>query len=640
MPGSAGARRRSWRVTLAVTITLTLSLTAAIPALPVFGPPASPAVAAGVTARYEPLTPFRLADTRKQPCGCTRLNDSIISVDVAELVGRDDIVAAAVTVTAVATARLGHVTVYPDGTSLPNTATLNARPDRNVSNSTIAPLGSNGALKIFQLVPGEIVVDITGVFVAADTATSGRFMPVAPRRLADTRKPGPFEGFLPPNGELTVPVPSGVPADASALAVTVTSVGVPAAGWIAVRPAGSPFTATTIMNMNDTGQAVAATTLATISPDGFTIRSKSGGHLVVDFAGWFTGASADEATDGLFVPIQPRRLHDTRTDGPRIWSDGTVEVPVDTADAAAIVTNLTVTQADRGGYVTAYPARTKRPTVSAVNPAFYQHTVANLSIVPTSTSGVAYYAKAGADIVVDLTGYFQGTPAPATLPQAPNVRRNARVLMVGDSTLAGLAVYTASQQAFLGLDPLLDPASCRRLLRPSCLSDTTGLIPNTAVEAIRDTPGTVDVVVIKTGYNDWFSDFPKEFDAVVQMSRAKGAHTIIWMTYNEAIPRDRARRAYQENNIDLRWLVPLPQYSDVILADWQAYSDARQDWFFDGTHTTPSGSYAIADYISRWIAAVEHRPCPKPQFVGAPIGPRCPTPDATGPVPDPVGLYR
>jgi hypothetical protein len=603
------------------------------------GSGSSIAAASGPSARYEPLTPFRLADTREQPCGCTRRDATTITVDVAEQVGRDDIVAAAVTVTALATSRLGHVTVYPEGTSLPDTATLNTRPDRNVSNSTIVGLGSSGELAIFQLVPGQLVVDITGVFVAAGTAAEGRFVPVVPRRLADTRAPGAFEGILAADGELTVPIPDGVPPDATALAVNITSVGVAAPGYLSVRPAGTPYADTSIMTMNASGQAVAATTLATLSPDGFTVRSKSGGHVIVDFSGWFTGASADESSEGLFVPVPPRRLHDTRSTAPRVWPEGTVEVPIDLPDAAAIVSNLTATQSDRGGFVTAYPARTALPTVSALNPAFYQHTVANLSIVPVSTAGVAYYSMAGVDVVVDMTGYFQGVPVAANLPPAPNSHRASRVLMVGDSTLAGLAVFTRSQRAFVGFDPVLDPASCRRLLRPSCLSDTTGLIPNTAVEAIRDTPGTVDVVVMKTGYNDWFSDFPKEFDAVVQMSRLKGAHTIIWMTYNEAVPRNNARRAYQENNIDLRWLVTLPQYSDVILADWQRYSDGRPDWFYDGTHTTPSGSYAIADYISRWMAAVEHRPCPKPQTVGGPIAPRCPVPDLTGPVPDPVALY-
>jgi hypothetical protein len=245
---------------------------------------------------------------------------------------------------------------------------------------------------------------------------------------------------------------------------------------------------------------------------------------------------------------------------------------------------------------------------------------------------------AGTDLVVDLAGWFVGTPVTATVPPPANPPTRSRALLVGDSTLAGLDVYTDSWSALRGFDAIIDAESCRRLLRPSCHSDVTNRTPNTAVEAISGTPGSLDIVVVKAGYNDWFSDFPREFDAVVAASRAKGAHTIVWLTQNETVRRDTARRAYQENNVDLRWLTELPQYSDVVLADWFAYSDRRQDWFGDGTHVNRAGAYAITDYVARWIAALEHRPCPRPWVVGGdPLDP-CPPPDRLGPPPDPIAV--
>jgi hypothetical protein len=204
-----------------------------------------------------------------------------------------------------------------------------------------------------------------------------------------------------------------------------------------------------------------------------------------------------------------------------------------------------------------------------------------------------------------------------------------------------LELEPTSQRAFLGFEPVLDAASCRRLLRTSCRSGVTGTVPNTAVEAIAGTPGPLDIVVVKTGYNDWFSDFPSEFDAVVRAARAKGAHTIVWFAYNEVVrpARENASRAYRENNADLRALVTRPEYSDVLLADWLAYSTSRQDWFWDGTHTTIAGSFAIADYASRWVAAVEHRPCPRPWAPGGTVLDPCPIPETVGPVGDPMSLY-
>ena len=53
-------------------------------------------------------------------------------------------------------------------------------------------------------------------------------------------------------------------------------------------------------------------TIQPVSSAGLTIRSHSGGHVVVDFLGWFTGPSAAVSTQGLFVPVGPQRLLDTR----------------------------------------------------------------------------------------------------------------------------------------------------------------------------------------------------------------------------------------------------------------------------------------------------------------------------------------
>ncbi|MEO6652432.1 MAG: hypothetical protein ABIP17_07240 [Ilumatobacteraceae bacterium] len=157
--------------------------------------------------------------------------------------------------------------------------------------------------------------------------------------------------------------------------------------------------------------------------------------------------------------------------------------------------------------------------------------------------------------------------------------------------------------------------------------------------AILGTAGSIDIAVIKAGYNDWFSDFPGEFAAVVDAARARGARTIVWLTYNEDVSGDTPRRAYQENNVDLRRLVASPAYDDVILADWLGYSTGQRGWFWDGIHAGRTGSYATTDYLSRWIAAIEHRLCPRPWVVGGPVPARCPPPDAVGAVPDPVGIW-
>lgn len=66
--------------------------------------------------------------------------------------------------------------------------------------------------------------------------------------------------------------------------------------------------------------------------------------------------------------------------------------------------------------------------------------------------------------------------------------------------------------------------------------------------------------------------------------------------------------------------------------------DRRQDWFDDGIHVNRAGAYAITDYVARWIAALEHRPCPRPWVVGGDPPDPCPAPDLLGPVPDPIAV--
>jgi hypothetical protein len=596
--------------------------------------------AAPVTSAYVPIGPIRLADTRSDPCGCTSVAADTITVDIS---GRQGVpagaVAVAVTVTATEAERFGFVTVHPAGTPLPLVSMLNTRPDRTVANSTIVALGSDGSIELYRSAPAQLVVDLTGVFVAADAADAGRYVAVATNRLIDTRTTS-VEG-LGPDGELTLPLPAGMPADATAIAVNVTSVGERAPGYLSARPAGSPVRLTSFLNPSGTGQAVAATTIIPVSPSGFTIRSLAGGHVIVDWLGWFTGPSAPVSGDGLFVAIAPERLLDTRERPPRIWPGGTIEVAHPYPGAAAIVTNVTATHADRVGFITGFPAGTPRPDTSTLNPAFHDHTLANLAITQVSDRGLAYYALHGSDLVVDVTGMFTGTAVAATGPTpSAGSPPYSRVLMIGDSTLASVPLYSRTQAAFVGFEGVVDAASCRRLLRPSCLSNTTGLTPNTAVEAIAEAPGRYQIVVIKAGYNDWFSDFPAEFDAVVRTARAKGAHTIIWLTQNEDVVRPTAARAYRENNADLYWLTRLPQYSDVLLADWLSYSRAAPaGWNHDGTHLTLAGTWLLTDYISRWVAAAEHRPCPRPWGPGGPVFDPCPPPDQIGPVPSPESLF-
>jgi hypothetical protein len=611
------------------TALLTAGLVALALAAGVGGPhPASAQAGAPPTTAFTPVGPLRLADTRNEECGCTRLDPSTIRVGVAGRPGvPPDTAAAVVTVTALPAAA-GYVTAFPAATPRPPTSTVNTLPDRAVANTAIVLLG-DGALDVYASGPTGVVVDLVGVFVPADQATAGRFQPAPPVRLLDTRA-----GGAPPAspGSVThVPVPAEM-TGAAALAINVTHVGVGSPGHVSIATSqGTSF-------LNTVGEgAVAATVIAPVIGGTVSLYDRAGGYLVVDVTGAFTGPGAPDSADGLFVPVTPARLRDTR-EGGRIWTRGTIELTSPAGAAAALVTNLTVTRPDRAGYVTAYPAGTPRPLASAVNPSYAEHTLANLAITPTSSRGTAYYGSTGTDLIVDLTGYFTGVPVAATEPPAPNDYVPPRVLLIGDSGLRGVAVYSESLRAFDGIPYRLEAAGCRRLHEVSCTSPGITRPPPTALDLLYDLAAAgerFEYVVVTAGHNDSYH-FELGFARVVGAARAVGAHTIIWQNYSALSEFGHLDR----NSASLSELTALPEFGDVRLADWRSYTlDTGSSWLWDGIHMTNAGAWGQTDYLARWITALEHRPCPAAWAPDQPLPDPCPNPDAVGRPADPAGLY-
>lgn len=581
------------------------------------------ASAAEQTSVLLPVGPLRLADTRTTDCGCSRVDASTVRVEVA---GRDgvpaDAIAAALTVTTTDAAADTYVTAWPSGAARPSTSTVNARRGAAVANSAIIPLGVDGSIELFSPVAVAIVVDVSAVFVPADTARAGRFEPMAPTRLLDTRESG---GPVPVGGSVDIARPAEVAADATAVLVNVTSVGAPIAGYLAGRAAGAPASTSSFMNPDGSGAALAASVVLPVSADGITVDAQAGGHVVVDIVGWFTGPSAALADDGLFVPTTPTRVLDTRASLPRLWRGGTRELSAPIS-AAALVTNVTLDRADAPGFVAAFAAGTPVPATSTVNAPWRNAVVANFAVTSTSDRGTAYFANAGTDVIVDLTGWFTGQPVAATTPVPVNTAPVLDVLLVGDSTLAALDVSTSSQAALRGFRPVLDAAPCRRLVRPSCRSAYTGQVPNTAAQAIATTPGNVDVVVMKAGYNEGSVGFDAAVVEVLATARARGVDLVLWLTYSEGTGNQ--LRTYDLNNAVLRRLAASGAWPELQVADWRTYAAASSGWYAsDRVHLQGGGAWATADYVSRWVAAATHRPCPVPWTPGGPLDDPCPDPD-------------
>ncbi|MEY2400751.1 MAG: hypothetical protein QOJ08_862, partial [Ilumatobacteraceae bacterium] len=125
-----------------------------------------------------------------------------------------------------------------------------------------------------------------------------------------------------------------------------------------------------------------------------------------------------------------------------------------------------------------------------------------------------------------------------------------------------------------------------------------------------------------------------------------GSQRVIWLTYREGVPYklltgEPADEAFIKNNETLRQKVASGAYPDVLLAKWYPHATADGGWIGrDGIHLTDDGAFGVADYISRWIAYVEGKPCPMPVVPGGAIPPTCANPDTQPQIVDVRALYK
>jgi hypothetical protein len=382
---------------------------------------------ATITGRFVPLDPVRVLDTRRASDGATRLvagSPRVLPLAGANGLPAQGVTAVVVNVTVIDAAAPGFVTLWPSGSAMPTASSINAEhAGQTIPNLVTVPLGADGALAIYASTGTHLVVDLQGYYLAADAATAGRLTVVAPQRLLDTRDaasahPGPLAA-----GEtidVDIATLAGIPADASAVVLNVTAVSAPA-GFLTVFPSDSARPEASNLNIERAGQTIPNQVIARLNGGRASIYSLRGGHVVVDIAGWFTGDSAASSTEGLYVPVAPTRVLDTRVaalsplQGAKPAAGTTVDVALDAlgvplAQVGAVVFNATITQSSAIGYVTANAAGTARPATSSLNASRAGQTIANEVTAPVSTSGLALYTQSGGHLIVDVTGYFAGTP--------------------------------------------------------------------------------------------------------------------------------------------------------------------------------------------------------------------------------------
>jgi len=350
----------------------------------------------------------------------------------------------ALTLTVDAPQTAGFLTAWPADQSRPVVSNLNFTAGQIRANSSITRIDSSGAFRVFTSTPSQVVVDVVGAFVPASSSAAGRFVARPPARLFDSRS----GTKLSPGSTKTLPVPNGVPSDATALALNVTITESSGPGFVTEFPAGMQMPTSSILNVDQANQTRAAAGIFPVSSGGVALYLSGGGHMVVDLLGYFTGPSAGSGTDGLFTAYDPTRLLDTRGASPLgngvpLYPGGGLELA--TSQGGSLAYNVTSVEGATG-YVTAFPAGTPRPATSTVNSVGAGDVVANFAITQVSNRGLGFYSQSQTNLVADLSGWFSGPSAVATLSPPTNTPPPA-VSQVSFSacTSSGLSSLNASR---------------------------------------------------------------------------------------------------------------------------------------------------------------------------------------------------
>ncbi|MER7521029.1 FlgD immunoglobulin-like domain containing protein [Streptomyces sp. NPDC126499] len=375
-----------------------------------------------LSGTYEALAPTRTLDTRtglgapKAKVGAGKA----VSLKVAGVAGvpASGITAVALNVTATNATSATHVTVYPSGRPKPYASNLNVTAGLTVANAVVVPV-VDGKVNLHNFAGSvDLLADVAGYYVQGKGGSAYRS--VTPERLMDTRSAlGVPKAPVGAQGTVTLQIAGrgGVPAHgATAVVLNVTATSPTRSTYVTAYPSGTPRGSSSTLNVPAAGRTVANLVTVPLVDGKVSFYNHAGSvDLLADVAGYFTD---DEAAGGAaFIGVGPDRGFDTRTAndwtrgkiGPgetvTWWASGFPGVPA--KGVRAVVLNLTVTNPRAAGYVSAFPAGERRPSVSSVNFIAGQ-TVPNLVVVPMSEDGkISFYNHSGStDLIADVVGYY------------------------------------------------------------------------------------------------------------------------------------------------------------------------------------------------------------------------------------------
>ena len=244
----------------------------------------------------------------------------------------------------------------------------------------------------------------------------GTFHALTPSRILDTRPGAPLgAGAVLP---VVISGQGGVPSSGvSAVVLNVTATNTSATSYLTLFPAGGTLPLASNLNWSS-GQTVAK--LVTVGLGGTDVsafNAKGSVDIIFDVAGYYSTPVNSPGPDGLFNPLVPARLLDTRTMNPgpiaKLNPGQTLDLQVTgrgnvpSTGASAVVLNVTATNPTTSGYLTVFPEGLPTPTASNLNFRAGE-TVPNRVMVGLGATGqVSIYNAAGTtNVIVDVNGWF------------------------------------------------------------------------------------------------------------------------------------------------------------------------------------------------------------------------------------------
>ncbi len=240
---------------------------------------------------FYPLAPCRLADTRSSSYGSMgspsmtagQQRTFAILSSTCSVPGTAQ--AYSLNFTAVPSGKLGYLTAFPTGQTMPLASTLNAPTGTVTANAAIVPAGTSGSVDVYTTNATNLVIDINGYF--APPATGGLSLyNLTPCRVLDSRQPS---GTPPFTGEKDVNVTAsscGTPVTAQAYVFNATVVPPGPLGYLTLWPQGG--TEPLVSTLNALDGAITSNMAIVPTTNGSIAAEPSGpAQLVLDIFGYF-----------------------------------------------------------------------------------------------------------------------------------------------------------------------------------------------------------------------------------------------------------------------------------------------------------------------------------------------------------------